>query len=152
MKTKIKLFWESFISINPYYKNKKIPESFYFCDNERDANDCAKLVIQKEKQATAPSLWSFQVNNEELPKVGELNIVTDWNRTPIAIIITTEIKLTPYNKINIQFAVLEGEGDKSLNYWKRVHKDYYTREMKGSQDNFSEDMIIVCQYFKTIYI
>ncbi len=93
-----------------------------------------------------------QVNNEELPKVGELNIVTDWNRTPIAIIITTEIKLTPYNKINIQFAVLEGEGDKSLNYWKRVHKDYYTREMKGSQDNFSEDMIIVCQYFKTIYI
>ena len=116
MKTKIKLFWESFISINPYYKNKKIPESFYFCDNERDANDCAKLVIQKEKQATAPSLWSFEVNNEELTKVGELNIVTDWNRTSIAIIITTEIKLTPYNKINIQFAVLEGEGDKSLNY------------------------------------
>ena len=152
MNETIKFFWKSFIINNPRYVNEKIPESFYFCDNEKDANDCAKLVIQKEKQATAPSLWSFEVNNEELPKVGELNIVTDWNRTPIAIIITTEIKLTPYNKINIQFAVIEGEGDKSLNYWKRVHKDYYTREMKESQDNFSEDMIIVCQYFKTIYI
>jgi len=53
VKTKIKLFWESFISIKPYYKNKKIQKSFYFYNNERDANDCSELVIKKEKQATA---------------------------------------------------------------------------------------------------
>ena len=49
-------------------KMKKIPESFYFCDNEKDGNDCAKIVVKNIKQATAPSLWAFEINNEKLPE------------------------------------------------------------------------------------
>ena len=50
-----------------------------------------------------------------------------------------------------KFAQKEGEGDKSLAYWRKVHKAYYKREMQGYKEGFSQDMIIVCQYFKTIY-
>jgi len=49
-------------------------------------------------------------------------------------------------------AKTEGEGDKSLDYWKRVHEVYYNREMKPHRDKFDENMIIVCEYFKTIYL
>ena len=147
----IELFWKNFITDNARYVNEKTPESFYFCDNEKDANDCAKLVVKKIKQATAPSLWSFEINNEKLPRKGDLNIITNWNKAPQAIILTTKIELIKFNEITAKFAQKEGEGDKSLAYWRKAHKAYYKREMQGHKEEFSKDMIIVCQYFDTIY-
>ena len=147
----IELFWKNFITDNARYVNEKTPESFYFCDNEKDANDCAKLVVKNIKQATAPSLWSFEINNEKLPRKGDLNIITNWNKAPKAIILTTKIELIKFNEITAKFAQKEGEGDKSLAYWRKAHKAYYKREMQGHKEEFSKDMIIVCQYFDTIY-
>ena len=151
MNENIELFWKNFITDNTRYVNEKIPESFYFCDNEKDANDCAKLVVKNIKQATAPSLWSFEINNEKLPRKRDLNIITNWNKVPQAIILTTKIELIKFSEITAKFAQKEGEGDKSLAYWRKVHKSYYKREMQGYKEGFSQDMIIVCQYFKTIY-
>lgn len=131
---------------------KKEPISFYFCDNEKDANECAELVIRGIKQATATSLWWYEKNNESLPKEGDRYIITDWNGNAKAIIETTKVAPTLYSEITAEFAMIEGEGDKSLEYWKEVHQAYYTREMEPYGEIFTEDMIIICEYFKTIYV
>ena len=85
---------------------------------------CLKFNVMSEniKQATAPSQWSFEINNEKLPVHGDLNIITDWNKVPKAIILTTKIELIKFNEITAKFA--QREGDKSLAYWKKVHKPY----------------------------
>lgn len=143
--------WTEFLKETPDNLNKKTPLSFYFCDNKKDADECAELVVKGIKQATATSLWWFETNKEPLPKVGDQYIVTDWDGNAKAVIETTKIEQTPYNKITPEFAATEGEGDKSLAYWKKVHEAYYKREMEPVGDQFSEEMIIVCEYFKTIY-
>ncbi|MBG6233510.1 uncharacterized protein YhfF [Pedobacter sp. CAN_A7] len=151
IKNSVELLWKTFLKENPENKLKKEPISFYFCDNENDANECAELVVKGIKQATATSLWWYEKNNERLPKVGDQYIITDWNGNARAIIETTRITLTPYNEITTEFVRIEGEGDKSLEYWKKVHLAYYTREMEPYGENFTEDMIIICEHFKTIY-
>ncbi|MCB9033217.1 MAG: ASCH domain-containing protein [Chitinophagales bacterium] len=143
--------WNDFLKQNPSNKTKDLPTAFYFCDNEKSANECAELVVKGIKQATVGALFSYEINNEALPKVGEQFIVTDWNGNAKAIIETTNVTLTPYNKITATFAALEGEGDKSLAYWKRVHKAFFTREMQSYDLPFDENMILVCETFKTIY-
>lgn len=143
--------WKDYLLENPENKTKDIPISFYFCDNEKDADECAELVIKGIKKATATSLWWYQKNNEPLPEIGNHYIVTDWAGNAKAIIETTKTEQVPYNRITADFAEAEGEGDKSLNYWKKVHKAYYSREMKPYNDTFNENMIIVCEHFKTIY-
>ena len=50
-----------------------------------------------------------------------------------------------------EFEAIEGEGHKSLEFWRRVHQAYYQREMEPKGDAFHEEMIIVCEGFKTIY-
>lgn len=147
----VKKIWKDFLSKNPNNKIKEIPESFYFCDNKEDADECAELVYKGIKQATAPSLWWYEKNNEPLPKIGDQYIVTDWEGNAKAVIETTKVEQVPYNEITAEFAATEGEGDKSLEFWKRVHKAYYKREMEAAGDQFSEDMIIVCEYFSTIH-
>jgi len=147
----VELLWNAFLKENPDNRNKLKPVSFYFCDNEKDANECSELVVKGIKQATATSLWWYVTNNETLPKEGDRYIVTDWDGNAKAIIETTEVSLTPYNEITTEFAKIEGEGDKSLEYWKKVHKAYFTREMEPYGEKFTENMIIICEQFKMIY-
>jgi len=147
----VEYLWNDFLAQTPTNKIKKVPPSFYFCDNKKDANECAVLVSKGIKQATATSLWWFDKNNEALPIVGDQFIVTDWDGHATSIIETIKIEKVPYNEITPEFAETEGEGDKSLAYWKKVHKAYYTREMEPHGESFDENMIIVCEYFKTIY-
>ena len=147
----VKQLWNAFINKHPEYRDKNIPESFYFCDNETDATICANLVLKRIKQATATSLWWFKTHNQALPKKGDLNIVTDWDGNAVAVIKTTQLDIVPFNKVTEAFAQTEGEGDGSLAYWRKVHKAFYTREMKNSSDSFNEEMLIVCERFETLY-
>ena len=144
-------FWQAFLKAFPECTNRELPPFYYFCDNKKDANECLDLVLQDIKQATATSLWWYEKHNEALPKVGDKHIITDWDGNPKAVIEITKVEQVPFNQITPEFAAIEGEGDKSLAYWKRVHQAYFTREMKPYGEHFSEDMVIVCEYFKTVY-
>lgn len=151
MNNSIKKIWHNFVTSNPSYKNKPLPSHYYFCDNEHDANECADLVVKGIKQATAGSLWSYEQENEALPKVGQLYIITNWDKQAKAIVEIIKVAQVAYKNITAEFAAIEGEGDKSLSYWKQVHWDFFSREMKPKGAKPTEDMIIVCEYFKTIY-
>lgn len=127
------------------------PKAIHFCDNEEDANECAKLVKAGVKKATSHSLLGLQYRNEKLPKIGDFTVVTDWNGTAQCLVRTTKVQLKPFFSIDEEYARTEGEGDKSLAYWKRVHWDYYTRELEGFDRLPRESMIIVCEEFEKIF-
>ncbi|PCJ22682.1 MAG: RNA-binding protein [Flavobacteriales bacterium] len=143
--------WNAFTRENKNQLSSTIPTSWYFCDNEKDANECADLVMKKIKQATCSSLISFEKENEPLPKVGDIDIITNWNGEALAIIETTEVTLITYHQIDESFAIAEGEGDKSLAYWKKVHWDFFKRELAEFGESPSEGMMLIAQKFKTIY-
>lgn len=143
--------WKTFSQENADYNINDVPDSFYFCDNQKDADECAELVVRRIKQATAGALRTYEVENERLPKVSDLFIITDWDGQARAIIRTTKVEEVAYNKVSAEFAETEGEGDKSIEYWRRVHWDFFTREMKEYGEEPTENMIILCEYFETIW-
>ncbi len=143
-----KISQDYFASVN---KAEREIAHWHFCDNQKDADECAELVLQGIKQATSPSLWWYQANNESLPEVGDLNIVTNWLGEALCIIETVEVSQVPYKDISAEYAELEGEGDKSLKYWQDVHWDYYHRELEGTCFTPSPDMLIVCEQFKVVH-
>lgn len=55
--------------------------------------------------------------------------------------------MLPFSKVDEKFAYTEGEGDKSLEYWRRVHIKAFNDELK----ELSEDMLVVCEIFQVIY-
>jgi uncharacterized protein YhfF len=78
-------------------------------------------------------------------------VVTDWYKIAKAIVEVVKVEQTPFNLITDEYAAIEGEGDKSLEYWKKVHWEYYSREMEEFDEKPTEDMVIVCEQFKTIF-
>lgn len=144
-------YWKEFQHEMPEYKKLEIPQSYYFCDNAKDAHECAELVRKGIKRATTHSLSGLEINKEKLPAIGDLSIVTDWHGMPKAITKTVKVEIVKYKDITAEYAFIEGEGDKSLSYWQRVHWDYYTRELSDLGLKPFQDMKLVCEYFETIW-
>ncbi|GMN10235.1 ASCH domain-containing protein [Croceitalea sp. MTPC9] len=143
--------WGDFLDKHTEFAFEKAPLSGYFGDNEKDANHLASLVSKDIKRATSHSLLGLQLREEQMPKIGDFFVVTDWNGNAKCLIRTTSVKLIPYFSIHSEHARLEGEGDKSLEYWKKVHWDYYTRELEPFGRVPRESMIIVFERFELLY-
>lgn len=127
------------------------PKTVHFCDNEKDANECAKLVKKGIKKTTSHSLLGLQCRKEPLPKVGDFTVVTNWEGKAQCIVRTKAVKFKPFFSIDEAYAELEGEGDKSLEYWKKTHWEYYERELEPFNRVPRDSMIIVCEEFEKVY-
>ena len=127
------------------------PKTVHFCDNEKDANECAKLVKKGIKRTTSHSLLGLQCRKEPLPKVGDFTVVTNWEGKAQCIVRTKTVKLKPFFSIDEAYAELEGEGDKSLEYWTKTHWEHYKRELEPFNRVPRDSMIIVCEEFEKVY-
>jgi uncharacterized protein YhfF len=125
--------------------------AWHFCDTRTDADLCAALVLQGRKRATAPSAWWFESRGEPLPRPGEHHVVTDWDGVAQCVIRTTRVEVVPFRDVSAEHAAAEGEGDGSLDDWRRTHRAYYHRELAGTGYAPSDDMPIVCERFAVVY-
>ena len=123
--------------------------AWHFCDNEREADELATLVLCGRKRATAPCLW--ELGDDPLPSVNDLDIITYWSGVACCVIRTTVVEIRPFADVPREFAALEGEGDGSFEYWRRAHWAYYGRVLKPMGRAPSDEMPVVCQQFELVY-
>jgi uncharacterized protein YhfF len=147
----IQSFWEEFQDATGHDASERFYEAFHFDDNERDANELAKLVLAGKKRATAALLWSFEAAKKPLPKPGDFSVVTNWNSEPLCVIETTNVSIVPFEEVTESFAATEGEGDKTLRFWRDVHWSYFGRECERIGKEPSFRMLVVCEEFSVVY-
>lgn len=71
----------------------------------------------------------------------------DGRGEPRCVIETVEITYRRFNDVDAAFAYDEGEGDRSLAYWRNAHRTYFSR-----LGRFSEDMMLMCERFRLIEV
>jgi uncharacterized protein YhfF len=116
--------------------------SFAFGDSPDLADELLELVLKGVKTATCST-----EDEPNLSKPGECWIVLDGRGDPRCVIESTEITFRPFNGVDAAFAFEEGEGDRSLAYWRSAHRKYFTRLGK-----FNEDMMLMCERFRLVEI
>jgi uncharacterized protein YhfF len=146
-------FWQAYLAALPpdAVRPAQRPAAWYFCDNEADANELGALVVAGTKTATASLLWVYEAEGEPVPQVGELSLITDWDGAPLCLIETTEIMVRPFDAVEPQFACDEGEGDRTLAYWREVHWRFFSRECATIGRTPDETMPVVCERFRVVY-
>lgn len=133
-------------------QTEKKYSAWYFCDNEQDADELAQLVLEGTKKATASlfDIYEFE-KDQPLPQKGDHNIITNWQGEAVCIIKTTNVEVVPFKYVTEEFARTEGEGDKSLEYWKNAHWHYFSRETKKIGKEPDENMLVVCEKFEVVH-
>ena len=144
-------FWDAFCAEAGEDCSVRFFEAFHFDDNEPDANALADLVLAGVKRATASLVWSFENAGGSPPKRGALSVVTYWDGKPACVIETLEVEVLPFEQVSAAFAASEGEGDGSLEYWRRVHWAYFGRECARVGREPSQVMPVACERFSVIY-
>lgn len=146
----VKEMWDKYISISGKPINTPY-ESWHFCNNETDANELAKLTLLGIKRATASLYKSFEAENEPIPKIGDLIVITNWDSEAVCIIEVKKVEILPFKDITKKHAQIEGEGDKSLEYWRRGHINFFTEETKELGIEFNEELEVIFETFQVVY-
>lgn len=115
-----------------------------FGDSAQMANALSTLVIEGHKTASCSTLASHCELENKLT-VGDYHIVLDGNDLPVCILRTTALKIIRFKDVSEKEAALEGEGDKSLAYWRREHQAFFERS-----GHFSESLELVFEEFELI--
>lgn len=147
----IAALWRAFVDATEGVDEARFTGAFAFGDGAAMADELSALVLQGIKRATASALWAYEAEGEALPRQGDLSIVTDGSGTPRCVIETLSVEVVPFREVTAAFAHAEGEGDRSLAYWRRAHRAFLGRECAAAGRAFSESMQVVCERFEVRY-
>ena len=86
-----------------------------------------------------------------MPEVGHLQVVTDWAGKPVCIIEITSVEKCKYRDVSAEFAAEEGEGDKSLQWWREAHWQFFSLECEELGIEPTAEMLLVLERFKRVY-
>lgn len=115
------------------------------------ADDLAQLVLSGIKTATASAFPLYAVDGEALPEAGQYSVILDSNEDAVCIIRCTDVTVLPFSQVSAEHAYREGEGDRSLEYWRSVHRRCFGQWMQEAGLVFSEDMPVVCETFQRLF-
>lgn len=144
--------WNNFVEAYPEFKKEDLPESWYFHNNKEDANRLGQLVVTGKKKAGSSLYAWYEDANADLPKIGTRHIITDFDGKALAIIATKNVDTIPFNQISEAYAEMDmGTNFEPLKKWKKAHWDFFASALAQSGEKPTEDMLIVCERFETIW-
>jgi len=111
------------------------------------ATELGLLVRDGPKRATAGVWAEYEAEGEPLPAPGAYWVVVDGKGTPLCITRTTRVTLRRFGDVDEQFAWEEGEGDRSLAYWREAHLNY----LASIGDEVDDDTLLVLEWFEQVW-
>lgn len=116
-------------------------ETFSFGDSPELADELLALVLSGAKRATC---WA-ESQGLLSAEVGKAMVVLDGRGVPRAVVRTIELTKRRFDEVDAAFAHDEGEGDRSLQYWREAHRRYFTR-----LGRYAPDMTLWCERFELV--
>ena len=116
-------------------------ETFSFGDSPELADELLALVLSGTKRATC---WA-ESHGLLSAEVGKAMVVLDGQGVPRAVVRTIELTKRRFDEVDAAFAHDEGEGDRSLPYWREAHRRYFTR-----LGRYAPDMMLWCERFELV--
>ncbi len=150
---RIEAYWKNYLATltggSPVRGEAYVAEGWG--DSPQLADELGALIASGTKTAACSALWEYEAEGEPLPEVGVKTIVLYGNDDPLCIIETTEVEIRSYEEVDARFAYEEGEGDRSLEYWREAHWRFFSRTLPNVGKEPTMDMPLVCERFRVIY-
>ncbi|MBP2621909.1 ASCH domain-containing protein [Streptococcus panodentis] len=141
-----KEMWQAYKKINP-----KIGDDIDAWAFGAEPDQLAELVLRGQKTATASAYELYAVDQEPIPQAGTFDVILDSQGRAVCIIEITKVTVVPFNQVSADHAFKEGEGDRSLAYWRQVHEEFFTEWLAEAGLEFSEETGVVLEEFRKVY-
>jgi uncharacterized protein YhfF len=113
--------------------------------------------LRGEKTSTTGLLSDYERDGEPIPAVGQRFVVVDENDAEVAVIETTDVRVTTIGEVDLPFAIDEGEGFASVAEWRAAHEAFWlsyadeTRAwLRDPSWHPTDETPIVCERFRLV--
>lgn len=150
---RVEAYWRAYLETLPASSSARDEgyEAWAFGDGPGMADELGALVASGRKTATCSALWEVEAGEEPMPRPGEKSVILDGSGVPLCIIETTQVEVRRFDEVDEAFARDEGEGDRSLVYWRDAHRRFFGRALPKIGREFSPDMPLACERFRVVY-
>ena len=138
--------WAAYRAVNPDAGDEYEPWAY-----GAKPDELARLTRDGIKTATASAGPLYELEGEPLPQAGEYSVILDSRDEAVCVIRTTRVYTVPFDQVSEEQAYREGEGDRTLAYWRRVHERFFRNELSEAGLEFSPSMPVVCEEFEEVY-
>jgi uncharacterized protein YhfF len=116
------------------------------------SRELLELIRTGRKRAGTSLLWAAEADGQALPAVGDIEIVLNHLNRPSIITRIVQVEVAPFCDVTADYASVEGEGDGSLEYWRRAHWAFFGRECIRISREPSDSMPVVCSIFEVLNV
>lgn len=117
-----------------------------------EPDELARLVVRGEKTATCSLYKLYEIEGGPLPQVGLHQVILDRTDQPVAMIKIIEVSLTPMQEVPLDFALAEGEGNGSYEYWWNGHIKFFKSLAEEFNITFDIRDLLVCERFEVVKV
>jgi uncharacterized protein YhfF len=112
------------------------------------ADEGATLILNGTKTLTSSPFWDYP--DGRIPFVGALAVLLDGTRQPRGIVETTRIEIMPFGAITEEMARAYGEGERTVEWWRRVMGAFYRASAARHCEVLTDDTSLIWEWFTVV--
>lgn len=121
-------------------------------DTAELSQELLALITSGRKRAGTGLLWAYQHDREPIAQAGDIEIVVDHLNQPALVTRIVSSQVVAFNEVSAEYAAIEGEGDGSLEYWRKGHWNFFSRECRRIGREPAESMPVICNVFEVLHV
>lgn len=129
-------------------------EAWAFCGGGPAADALAELVLERRKFGTSSAYDDYVAEGalDQLPKIGDYSVILRSDGEAVCVIRDYDVYIRPFGEVPPFHGYAEGEGDRSLSYWRQVHRGAFAPGLQEKGISWSDNSLIVCEKFTVEYV
>jgi uncharacterized protein YhfF len=119
-------------------------------DSMELSRELIELIRSGRKRAGTGLLWAYEYDRQDIPEAGQIEVIVDHEHNPFLVTRLGSVKVQPFGDVSAEYAAIEGEGDRSLEYWREGHWAFFSRECRRIGKAPTQQMPVICIVFELL--
>ena len=121
-------------------------------DSVELSTELLDLIRSGRKRAGTGLVWAYDHDREPIAKSGDIEVVVDHLNRPALVTRIVSSETVAFNEVSAEYAATEGEGDGSLEYWRKGHWNFFSRECRRIGREPTETLPVICNVFEVLHV
>ncbi|WP_056989526.1 ASCH domain-containing protein [Lacticaseibacillus camelliae] len=149
---KIAHFFQQALEAGAIPADTQLNSAYAMGSTPQEQDELAALVLAGKKTATSSGFELYAKAGDPLPQQGSFDIVLNGHGEPVALTYTDRVEIRSFSAVDDAHAYREGEGDRTLRYWRRVHETFFAKDYHASGLVFDPaTAMVVLESFHVIF-
>lgn len=152
LKPRERSFWNDYLAALPSKSRPKNPFVYAgYAGGRKNTDALIRLYRAGKKTAGSGLVKDYETAGDPLPKPGNFWILLDSAGRPQFLLRTLRTEINLFGRIPKSVAMAEGEGDRSVVYWKKVHGRFFSPFLKDWGVDDIAKAEVITEHFEIVH-